>query len=59
MLSYWVNVSDQLTVGAIGTRGGSPVIEVLLREDRFVVNRDTKRSAVRKLLAAAAKVRAL
>jgi hypothetical protein len=54
-LSYWVNVSEQSTVGAIGTRGGSPVIEVRLQEDRFVVNRDTKRSAVRAFLAAAAR----
>ena len=54
VLSYWVNESDRATVGAIGNRGGSAVIEVRLEEDRFVVNRDTKRFAVRALLAAAA-----
>ena len=53
-LSYWVNTSDQSTVGAIGSRGGSPVIVVRLAEDSFGVNRDTTRSAVRVFLAAAA-----
>jgi hypothetical protein len=53
-LSYWVNVSDQETVGAIGSRGGSPIVEVRLGEDTFALNRDTTRPAVRAFLAAAA-----
>jgi len=50
-LSYWVNVSDQETVGAIGSRGGSPIVEVRLGEDTFALNRDTTRPAVRAFLA--------
>ena len=55
VLSCWVNESDEPTVGPIGSRGGSAVIEVQMLEDRFVLNRDTKRQAVRTFLAAAAR----
>lgn len=57
VLSHWVNSSDRPTVGATGARarGGAPAIAVALRRDRFVVNRDTTRSAVREFLAAAAR----
>jgi hypothetical protein len=55
ILSYWVNVSGQQTVGDINGFGGSPVLFVDLGDDMFVLNRDTKRSAVRTFLAAAAR----
>jgi hypothetical protein len=55
VLSHWVNVSDGPTVGFGGSRPGSPVILVRLGADRFALNRDTKRPAVRAFLAAAAR----
>lgn len=55
VLSCWVNGSDEPTVGPIGSRGGAAVIEVQLLEDRFVLNRDTKRQAIRTFLASAAR----
>ena len=55
VLSHWVNVSDRPTVGLVETYGGSPVIGVRLGADRFVLNRDTTRTAVRESLATAAR----
>ena len=55
VLSHWVNASDESTVGAGGSRRGSPVILVRLGTDTFALNRDTKRPAVRAFLAAAAR----
>ncbi len=55
VLSHWVNVSDGPTVGLGGSRPGSPVILVRLSADRFALNRDTERQAVRAFLAAAAR----
>ena len=50
-----MNVSDGPTVGFGGSRPGSPVILVRLGADRFALNRDTKRQAVRAFLAAASR----
>lgn len=55
VLSHWVNVSDGPTVGFGGHRPGSPVILVKLGADRFALNRDTKRLAVRAFLTTAAR----
>jgi hypothetical protein len=55
VLSHWVNASDRPTVGLVEAYGGSPVIRVAVGADRFVLNRDTPRSAVRDFLTAAAR----
>lgn len=55
VLSHWVNVSDQLTVGAVASYGGTPVIGVRVGSDRFDLNLDTTRTAVRAFLASAAR----
>ena len=55
VLSHWVNASDRPTVGLVETYGGSPVIRVGVGVDRFVLNRDTPRPAVRHFLATAAR----
>jgi hypothetical protein len=54
VLSDWIGASDRPTIGDVGRFGGSPVLTVRLRTDEFVLNRDTKRSAVHAFLAAAA-----
>jgi len=54
VLAYWVEASNQATVGEVGAFGGSPAIIVRMGGDVFVLNRDTKRAAVRAFLAAAA-----
>jgi hypothetical protein len=53
VLAHWIEASDQPTVGDVGTFGGSPVITVRMGADEFVLNRDTKRAAVRAFLGAA------
>lgn len=50
ILSQWIEASDRPTVGEVGTFGGSPVITVRVGWDTFVLNRDTKRAAVRAFL---------
>lgn len=55
--SHWLNASNRPTVGEVGRFGGSPIIRVRLGADEFVLNRDTKRAAVRAFLSAAADVR--
>jgi hypothetical protein len=55
-LSHWVNASNRPTVGLVENNyGGSPVIGVRVGADRFVLNRDTPRPAVRDFLATAAR----
>jgi hypothetical protein len=54
VLAHWEEASEQSTVGEVGAFGGSPVITVRMRADEFVLNRDTKRAAVRAFLTAAA-----
>jgi hypothetical protein len=53
VLAQWAETSNQATVGDVGAFGGSPVIVVRMGGDEFVLNRDTKRAAVRAFLAAA------
>jgi hypothetical protein len=53
LLAHWLAESDQPTVGDVGSFGGSPVITVRLGADEFVLNRDTKRTAVHTFLAGA------
>lgn len=53
VLSHWLAASNTPTVGDVGSYGGSPVIRVRMGGDEFVLNRDTKRSAVRVFLVAA------
>ena len=55
VLSHWVNASDRPTVGPVGDYGGSPVIRVRVGADKFVLNLDTPRPAVRDFLATAAR----
>ena len=55
VLSQWVNASDRPTVGYVDAYGGSPVIRVRVGADRFVLNLDTPRPAVRHFLATAAR----
>ena len=52
VLSHWANESNAPTLGDAGSYGGSPVLTVRMGSDEFVVNRDTKRSAVLRFLAA-------
>lgn len=54
VLTHWAQASDHATVGDVGAFGGSPVVMVRMGGDEFVLNRDTKRSAVLAFLAAAA-----
>ena len=55
VLSHWVNASERPTVGLVETYGGSPVIRISVGADRFVLNRDTPRPAVRDFLATVAR----
>lgn len=52
VLRHWFEHSDRPTVGDVGAFGGSPVIRVDDLGLAFVVNRDTKRAAVARFLAA-------
>ena len=47
VLAHWAEASNQATVGDVGAFGGSPVLIVRIGRDEFVLNRDTKREAVR------------
>lgn len=53
LLASWLQTSDRPTVGAAGSRPGSPIIRVTSGSDKFDINRDTKRQAVREFLKAA------
>lgn len=53
LLAGWLQCSTQPTIGEVGTFGGTPLIAVRSRAEDFVLNRDTKRSAVAAFLAAA------
>lgn len=53
VLRRWYERSDQPTVGDVAGYGGSPVIAVHTADVDFVLNRDTKRSAVGAFLNAA------
>lgn len=53
VLAHWLAESNRPTVGHVGRFGGSPVITTRLAADEFVLNRDTKRAAVRTFLVAA------
>jgi hypothetical protein len=53
VLSLWIEASNAPTVGDVGSYGGSPVIIGRMGSDEFVLNRDTKRAAVRTFLVAA------
>lgn len=53
VLSHWISISDRPTIGDIGAYGGSPALIVTMGADEFVLNRDTKRAAVRSFLDAA------
>lgn len=53
VLRHWYEGSDQPTVGDIAGYGGSPVIAAHTEGGDFVLNRDTKRSAVDAFLTAA------
>ena len=55
VLSHWLKESNAPTVGDVENYGGSPVIMIRMGSDGFVLNRDTKRSAVRAFLTAAAR----
>jgi hypothetical protein len=57
VLSRWARESSQPTVGDVGAFGGSPVLSVRMGADEFLLNRDTKRAAVRAFLDAAARAR--
>jgi hypothetical protein len=54
LLRSWLRVSRQPTIGDIGRFGGSPLIKVTADGREFVLNRDTKRSAVANFAEAAA-----
>lgn len=54
-LRSWLRVSQQPTIGDIGRFGGSPLIKVTADGREFVLNRDTKRSAVASFTEAAAR----
>jgi hypothetical protein len=53
LLRFWVHESGQETVSDVGRFGGSRAVVVNLAEVEFVLNRDTKRSAVAAFLAVA------
>ena len=55
LLCNWLRVSRQPTIGDIGRFGGSPLIKVTADSQEFVLNRDTKRSAVTGFTEAAAR----
>jgi hypothetical protein len=55
LLRSWLRVSRQPTIGDIGRFGGSPLIKVTADSQEFVLNRDTKRSAVTRFTKAAAR----
>jgi hypothetical protein len=55
LLRSWLRVSRQPTIGDIGRFGGSPLIKVTADSQEFVLNRDTKRSAVTGFTKAAAR----
>jgi hypothetical protein len=55
VLSQWASESSRSTVSDAGVFGGSPVITVRMGADEFVLNRDTKRTAVTAFLDAAAR----
>lgn len=52
LLSRWIEESEAPTVGDAGRFGGSPVLTVNMIEDEFVLNKDTKRAAIRTFLEA-------
>ena len=52
LLIHWYARSDRPTIGDVGDFGGAPHITIEMR-DRFVLNRDTTRSAVAEFLSAA------
>ena len=54
LLRLWVRASRQPTIGDVGTFGGSAVVRVTAGGWEFVLNRDTKRSAVISFIDAAA-----
>jgi len=55
LLRGWLRASRQPTIGDVGRFGGSPLIKVTAGGREFVLNRDTKRSAVVGLTEAAAR----
>lgn len=55
LLFLWEKSSGRSTIGDPGTYGGSRLITVKMGADQFVINKDTKRAAVRLFLAAAAR----
>lgn len=55
LLRSWLRVSQQPAIGDIGRFGGSPLIKVTADGREFVLNRDTKRSAVASFTEAAAR----
>lgn len=56
LLRGWLLASRQPTIGDVGRFGGSPVISATAGGREFVLNRDTKRSAVISFTEAAARV---
>jgi hypothetical protein len=56
LLRKWLRASQQPTIGDIGRFGGSALIKVTAGGQEFVLNRDTKRSAVLSFADAAATV---
>jgi hypothetical protein len=55
LLRRWLRASRQPTIGDVGRFGGSPLIKVTADSREFVLNRDTKRSAVASFTEAAAR----
>lgn len=55
LLRRWLEASRQPTIGDVGRFGGSPLIKVTAGGREFVLNRDTKRSAVANFIDAAAR----
>lgn len=55
LLRGWLLASRQPTIGDVGRFGGSPLVNVTAGGREFVLNRDTKRSAVTSFAEAAAR----